>query len=143
MHYIALISTRTRHFSSEHKQHRVRANQEIHVLVGIEGGVVDGVEGGAFGGRRRRIGGGGHGRIGGVEAREQISHSLGLVIQWNVDGRHFCFLFRCSELISIGDFDSDGLRKRRRRALGGSGRERCGGVGKTFELWSVGRWKTG
>jgi hypothetical protein len=70
MHYIEFISTRTRHLSSEHKQHRVKANQEIHVLVGIEGGGVDGVEGGAFGGRQRRIGGGGHGRIRGIEARE-------------------------------------------------------------------------
>lgn len=55
------------------------AYKKIHVLIGIEGGGVNGVQGGVSGGSG--VGGSGsRRRIWRIEARQQISHSLGLVV---------------------------------------------------------------
>lgn len=59
--------------------------QEIHVLVRVEGGSVDGVEWGELRWAVR------HGRVRRVEARQQISHPLRLVVQRNVVSGHSFF----------------------------------------------------
>lgn len=78
------------------------AYQEIHVVIRIEGGGVDVVEGDLLRSRRRRIGRGRYWRIGRVETWEQISHSLRLVVHWEIVDSHFrrfdLFGFLCSEL---------------------------------------------